>query len=371
VLQFVPGGSLAERVKAGPLPWQDAARYIADAGEGLLQVHACGIVHRDIKPANILWDSDKDEALLTDFGVSSRLTEPGTIAGTPAFMPLEAFDGKVSPALDVYGLAATLFRLITREVPFPVKGIPTLLEQIRQGLPDPDYRCKGMPEAIERVIRSGLAPDPDQRPSLKLFVETLRASLNHSLVDTLVPTADTKQAVSVNLRLMVSREVGPGTYQPVTTTQPKTVGLTRDMRKVPRQPEQACLRTGDRVRIEVVVDQPGYVTVFNVGPTGTLNLLYPDDIKEPRPAPVEPNRPLSVLDVEMIPPVGRERLFAVWSRTRLPIETALVAKAPEMEESNGSQAYHATRDMRRIRETISDVPSRNWHAVVLELDHQN
>ena len=97
VLQFVPGGSLAERVKAGPLPWQDAARYIADAGEALIEVHARGIVHRDIKPANILWDSARDEALLTDFGVSSRLAEPGTVAGTPAFMPLEAFDGQVSP----------------------------------------------------------------------------------------------------------------------------------------------------------------------------------------------------------------------------------------------------------------------------------
>ncbi len=130
VLQFVPGGSLAERVKASPLPWQDAVRYIADAGEGLLEVHARGIVHRDIKPANILWDSARDEALLTDFGVSSRLAEPGTITGTPAFMPLEAFDGKVSPALDVYGLAATLFCLITGKVPFPGKKIPTLLSQI-------------------------------------------------------------------------------------------------------------------------------------------------------------------------------------------------------------------------------------------------
>src|SRR5262249_4130800 len=61
-LQYVAGGSLAERVKReGPLPWHRAARYAADVGEGLAAVHARGVVHRDIKPANILWDPDKDE----------------------------------------------------------------------------------------------------------------------------------------------------------------------------------------------------------------------------------------------------------------------------------------------------------------------
>lgn len=372
VLQFVPGGSLAERVKAGPLPWQDAARYIADAGEGLLEVHARGIVHRDIKPANILWDSARDEALLTDFGVSSRLAEPGTVAGTPAFMPLEAWERKISPALDVYGLAATLFCLITGEVPFTGKKIPTLLSQIQQGLPDPDPRCREMPETIERVIRSGLAPEANQRPGLKEFVETLRASLNQLLVNALVPTVEPTRPMPVNLKLMVSREVQPGTYEPVTTTRPKTVGLTRDMKKVPRQPEQACLRTGDRVRIEVVVNQPGYVTVFNVGPTGNLNLLYPDELDPRAPSPpMQPHRPLHVLDVEMAPPTGRERLFAVWSRSPLPLALADLHSLSEREAAGAadSVAYRATRDMTRLRKSVQQLRLEDWHAVVIEVDH--
>ncbi|HZW30137.1 MAG TPA: serine/threonine-protein kinase, partial [Isosphaeraceae bacterium] len=70
VLQYVAGGSLADRLKQeGPLDWQSAARYVADVGEGLLAVQARGIVHRDVQPANILWDPESDEALVTDLGV--------------------------------------------------------------------------------------------------------------------------------------------------------------------------------------------------------------------------------------------------------------------------------------------------------------
>ncbi|MFI5460595.1 MAG: serine/threonine-protein kinase [Isosphaerales bacterium] len=119
VLQYVLGGSLADRlVREGPLEWQTAARYVADVGEGLLAVHAKGIVHRDVKPANILWDPEIDEALLTDLGVGARLGDATDLAGTIPYMAPEAFAGKVSPALDVYGMAATLYTLVTGHKPF-------------------------------------------------------------------------------------------------------------------------------------------------------------------------------------------------------------------------------------------------------------
>ena len=95
VMQYVSGGSLADLLKSeGPLDWQRAARYVADVGEGLLEVHARGIVHRDVKPANILWDPRKDEALLTDFGVAAHLADPAAVAGSIPYMAPEAFDGR-------------------------------------------------------------------------------------------------------------------------------------------------------------------------------------------------------------------------------------------------------------------------------------
>ena len=118
-MQYVSGGSLSDLLKSeGPLDWQRAARYVADVGEGLLEVHERGIVHRDVKPANILWDPRRDEALLTDFGVAARLADPAAIAGSIPYMAPEAFDGRVSPSLDVYSLAATFFHLVTGSAPF-------------------------------------------------------------------------------------------------------------------------------------------------------------------------------------------------------------------------------------------------------------
>jgi serine/threonine protein kinase len=273
VMQYVYGGALADWLQHGPFDWQQAARYVADVGEGLLEVHACGIVHRDIKPANILWDPDRDEALLTDFGVSGRLAYGGgTVAGSPSYMAPEAHDGHSSPASDVFSLAATLFRLTTTELPFPGSTRAELLGAVARGLPSPDPRCRCLPEALEQVIRSGLAPSAEQRPALRDFVQRLRGSLNQSLADALAPAPAEPTPAPVELRLMVSRLEGTN-YREVAMTHPRPGGLTRDFKKVPKQPEQVHMHSGDRARIEVLASQDGYVTVFNVGPSGNLNLL--------------------------------------------------------------------------------------------------
>jgi serine/threonine protein kinase len=379
VLQCVAGGSLEDRVrKAGPLLWSDAARYIADVGEGLLEVHARGIVHRDIKPANILWQPDPDEALLTDFGVAARLADRARMAGTPVYMPPEAFDGRITPAVDVYSLAATLFWLVTGRFPFEPGQhsdlfalIDDLVDQIEQGLPEPDPRCEGLPQRLEAVLRSGLAADPARRPSLADFVTTLRGSLNQSLADSLtLPPGATPQPAPVDLRLVVSRQVGPDTYQPVAATHPQPDRLKRNMKKVPRLPQQVRLRTGDRVRIEVSADRAGFVTVFNVGPTGDLNLLYPEETPTAASPPnIQAHQPLHVVDVEMEPPTGRERLFALWTRQPLPLSPEQLQDLAAQGAVPGSSPYRATRNMVRVKQSVQRLHPEDWHAVVLEVDH--
>ena len=306
VMQYVSGGSLADLLKSeGPLDWQRAARYVADVGEGLLEVHARGIVHRDVKPANILWDPRRDEALLTDFGVAARLADPAAVAGSIPYMAPEAFDGRVSPSLDVYSLAATFFHLVTGSQPFPSSRIADLKSEIRRGLPDPDPRCVGLPEPLERIIRAGLTADPERRPGLKEFVSDVagnvesapgrfihdeprparagpldRACAGSRPKPSGGPTTEPEppqRPAPVDLRLIVSRQVSPHSFVPVAAThpQPRPGRVTRDMKKVPPSPDQVRLRTGDRVRIEVGSDRPGFLTVFNVGPTGTSEPALP------------------------------------------------------------------------------------------------
>jgi serine/threonine protein kinase len=402
VLQYVPGGSLADRLtREGPLDWQVAARYVADVGEGLVAVHGRGIIHRDVKPANILWDSENDEAILTDLGVGVRLGEPTGPGGTIPYMAPEAFQGRISPALDVYGLAATLFTLVTGEKPFSATTIDDLFRQVIDGLPDPDPRCAGLPEPLERVVREGLAADPERRPILVDFLAILRGTLNRLLADALAmkprpavadattqpdpgieprPYAPTTEpAVSpqapVELRLIVSRQVGPNRFVPIAASRGTIEPLvSRDMRKVPQAPDQVRLRTGDRVRIEVVANRNGFITVFNIGPTGNLSLLYPE---EPQPgatftAPiVRANQTLQVLDVEMTAPAGRERLFALWSRQPLPLRLDRLQSLVEStgKKSPTSRPYVATRDMKRVRQSVEQLSPDDWESVSVELDH--
>ncbi len=111
--------------------------------------------------------------------------------------------------------------------------------------------------------------------------------------------------------------------------------------------------------------------MFNVGPTGHLNLLYPDPQSADSPAPVEAQRTLNILDVEMTPPAGPERLFAVWTRQPLSLHIDQLHSLvePTKGESVASRPYVATRDMKRVQQSVQQLRPEDWHAVGLELDH--
>jgi hypothetical protein len=144
------------------------------------------------------------------------------------------------------------------------------------------------------------------------------------------------------------------------------------MRRVPPAPGQARVRTGERVRIEAVADRDGYLTVFNVGPTGGLNLLFPEDPAQlAAPRPVAAHRPEQVVDVEMTPPAGRERLVAVWTRRPVPLRLEQLPSLAEGADLPGSRPYRATRDMRRVQQSLEGLDRQDRHAVVLEMDHVN
>jgi serine/threonine protein kinase len=113
-LEFVPGGSLADKMNGTPLPPKEAARVVEQLARGVHYAHGKGIVHRDLKPANVLLTEDGTPKV-TDFGLAKRLevgtglTASGAILGTPSYMAPEQAGGdgkRVGPAADVYALGA-------------------------------------------------------------------------------------------------------------------------------------------------------------------------------------------------------------------------------------------------------------------------
>ncbi len=138
-MEYVPGGSLADKVRVSRPTSRQAAGLIATVAEAVGYAHSCGVIHRDLKPSNILLDVD-GQPKVADFGLardvagehgSYCLTRTGMIAGTPAYMPPEQLEGtkKLTPAVDVWALGVMLYEFITGAVPIPWHQCRTDLRQ--------------------------------------------------------------------------------------------------------------------------------------------------------------------------------------------------------------------------------------------------
>lgn len=131
------------------LPVGTVASWLDQAADAIGHLHAQGVVHGDVKPANLVL-TPEGRVVLVDFGIARRAGEPGhRHFGTPGYAAPELHSGGMTPAVDIYGLAATAVALLT--------GSPPSV-----GRPD----WQGVPHAgaIERALRRGLAIDPSRRP---------------------------------------------------------------------------------------------------------------------------------------------------------------------------------------------------------------
>ncbi len=349
ILEYVPGGSFAERLKwAGPLDWHRAARYVADVADALTLVHRHGLVHRDIKPGNVLWDPDDDEARLTDFGLAVLLAEATGFAGTLPYMAPEAMRGQVGPEADVYSLALTLFEMIVGERPFPGPEAADFLSQKMKGLDKASPYFSGWPVDLRRLVLEGLEPDPERRLKLAELHHRIRALVNQALADDLLPA--TNSTLKAPLTVELQRERGPSDFEP----------LPIDPDHVSTVP----LRTGDRLQLDVRVGDGGHLTVFNIGPTGNLNRLAPED-PDAAPIAVNAGAHLAITDIELTPPAGPERLCVLW--TRVPVRLG----GTDLRHAAGLPSYVATRDLKRVRRDIQALPPEDWSCVVVGLTNEN
>jgi WD40 repeat protein/serine/threonine protein kinase len=190
-LEYVAGGTLADRIKGEPQPPREAARLIETLARAVAAAHKCGLVHRDLKPSNVLLVSGgvvngelpapptSHHSTLTnyvpkisDFGLAKRLdldsrqTQTGAILGTPSYMaPEQAVDGtNVGPAADIFALGAILYELISGRPPFKGPSVLETLEMVRHAEPTPPSQLQpGCPRDLETICLKCLHKDSSRR----------------------------------------------------------------------------------------------------------------------------------------------------------------------------------------------------------------
>ncbi|HZU97268.1 MAG TPA: serine/threonine-protein kinase, partial [Planctomycetota bacterium] len=168
--ELVPGGSLADRLVNGPLPWREAVRLGARIARALETVHAAGLIHRDLKPGNVLLAAN-GEPKLSDFGLArslssaTRLTQTGEVMGTPSFMAPEQIEATkyVGPSADVYSLGATLFALLAGCPPFEGTGVNLMKKVLVDRPPHVRELAPDAPPALDALVARLLEKDPEDR----------------------------------------------------------------------------------------------------------------------------------------------------------------------------------------------------------------
>ena len=174
VLEWVSGGSLAERLDRRPLPGRTAAAMVGALARAVEEAHRSGVLHRDIKPGNILLPgAGFDDPKLGDFGLAKLRGDGGewaahsTVIGTPAYMAPELVSGvhqSTGPHADIYALGAVLYELLTGRPPFQAETPFETFVLSRDRNPEPPRsHHPGLSRDLETICLKCLEKMPERR----------------------------------------------------------------------------------------------------------------------------------------------------------------------------------------------------------------
>ncbi len=183
VMEYLEGETVAEKIAKGPLPLEQTLRTATQIADALDRAHRAGVVHRDLKPGNVILT--RSGAKLLDFGLAKSrppvsspglstlateaaakpLTERGTVLGTVQYMAPEQLEGKDADARsDVFAFGTLLYEMVTRKRAFSGSSQASLISAILRDEPAPIASLQPLtPPALDRVVKTCLAKDPDER----------------------------------------------------------------------------------------------------------------------------------------------------------------------------------------------------------------
>lgn len=184
VFEYVSGGTLSQRLRAGPKPTAaEAVTLMLGILDGLTAAHAAGLVHRDLKPSNILLDA-RGRPRVMDFGIAARVSpdtdHPSRVVGTPGYISPEAARGAPPhPQMDVFAAAVMLAEMLSGQRlnhdPDPWRAIQRV--QTTE-LVLPSGLATDVDDALRAIVQRGLAREPSARwPSAALLRDALAAWL--------------------------------------------------------------------------------------------------------------------------------------------------------------------------------------------------
>lgn len=184
VMYYLAGTTLGAHLeKCKVLPPLNAVALTQRLALGMAAAHEKNVIHRDLKPQNILFDPERQLALITDFGLariggqSSHGTAAGSVFGTPLYMSPEQARGEmgeVGPLSDVYSLGVIFYRMLTGDVPFNGSIYEVLLQHCEAPPVLPSLARRGLDARLNALCLKAMAKKPTERyPSAKAFAEAL------------------------------------------------------------------------------------------------------------------------------------------------------------------------------------------------------
>lgn len=203
VMEFIEGEPLSTIIRqGGAMQPERVARIVDQVASALDYAHQQGFVHRDIKPSNIMLGAG-DHVTLTDFGIAkamsgTRLTQTGTLIGTPEYMSPEQVRGlPVDHRADIYSLGIVAYEMLSGQVPFSGDTASVLYKQAHELPPPIHTRAISVSAPIAGAIDRALAKDPDQRfAAAGAFAHALAGSSPISAGSQPVAVAPPRAAVS-------------------------------------------------------------------------------------------------------------------------------------------------------------------------------